>query len=111
MKTVGPSEKNPISRKERQKIISTFMLKHTVFGMPDTKEKSDSIKSFILDRTDTYSDTDMHTLMNALVNEYQRRKTEYHRQSLIQKDFILDKIQALREEDKRKGSGSYFGRS
>lgn len=111
MKKVDSSEKNPISRKERQKIISTFMLKHTIFGMPDTKEKSDAIKSFILDRTDTYSDADMHTLVNALVNEYQRRKTEYHRQSLIQKDFILDKIQALREEDKRKGSGSYFGRT
>ena len=86
------------------------MTKNPIFGISDTdtKEQSAAIKKFILDHTDTYSDTDMHTLMNALVDEYQRRKSEYHKQSLIQKDSILDKIQMLREEDKTKKNGLYL---
>lgn len=109
-KKLNSSENNPILRKERRKIVSMFMTKNPIFGISDTdtKEQSAAIKKFILDHTDTYSDTDMYTLMNALVDEYQRRKSEYHKQSLIQKDSILDKIQMLREEDKTKKNGLYL---
>lgn len=108
MKKNNLSAQKILSREERQKILSIFMMKHTIFGQFDDKNHADVIKNFILDHTDEYTEADMSTLINTLVNEYQRRKAEYHRQSLIQKDFILAKIKELREEDQRKGNSSYF---
>jgi len=40
--------------------------------------------------------------MQDCFDEYQKRKTEYQEKSLIDKDFILDKIEELRCEDKKK---------
>jgi SpoVK/Ycf46/Vps4 family AAA+-type ATPase len=106
--TSNPTKKKVLPREERQKMVSTFMLKYQIFGVLDTKEKADIIKNCILDSTKRFSEADMGVLFNMLLDAYQNRKTEYHRKSLIQKDFIMDKIQELRTEEKRKGNSSYL---
>lgn len=98
----NPSKKALLSPEERQKMISTFMLRYMVFGILENKEKANEIKSCILNHTDGYTEEDMTTLMNTFISEYQKKKSDYHRQSLIQKDFVMDKIQQLRSEERRK---------
>lgn len=101
-KDANLSKKDVVSREERQKIVSAFMSRRMVFGSLENKEKAHEIRNHILDQTDTYTEEDMTALMNLLFSEYQRKKSDYHRQSLIQKDFVMDKIQQLRSEERRK---------
>ncbi len=109
-----PSNKNPLNDHDKKKLINSLItqstMKNLIFGELDTKKK-DALLSYIIEHSDGYSEDDFRQIFKLCAEEYQRRNISYHRQFLIQKDFILDKIQALREEDRRKGRGSYFNRS
>lgn len=88
---------------DRQKILNSLIMKNMVFGELSNEKKHELI-THILENTDRYTEFDLQKLIELCVNEYQKRKSDYHKQSLIQKDFIMDKIQELRSEEKRKGN-------
>lgn len=91
------------------KLIDSFTMKSLIFWAL-TKDKKDQLLSFILDRTEHFTENELTTLINECFDEYTRRKANYHRQSLIGKEFILEKIQELKEELARKWSRNYFNK-
>jgi hypothetical protein len=50
----------------------------------------------------------LNEIISLCVDEYQKRESDYHKASLVNKEFIFEKIQELRDEDKSKGNKMYF---
>ena len=62
----------------------------------------------MLNNTKWYAESDINQFFVLCAEEYQRRNISYHRQFLIQENFVLGKIDELRAEDRKKWKPVYF---
>lgn len=67
----------------------------------DAKKRA-ALLQYMLDYTEGFTESELNQLIQLCVDEYQKRKFNYHKQSLIQKDFVLAKIQQMNDEEKVK---------
>ncbi len=100
-----------LSPKERKKVISPLVSKYTMknllFGQLFNHKKEELIQ-YIVENTEWYTEDNLKTVIQLCVEEYKHRKSNYHKKNLIQKDFILAKINELKSEDRSKGKRAYF---
>ena len=90
---------------KRNKIIS-FLARHTmkqelIFGELKDSKKIDLIQ-YIMEITSTYTEDKFNILLKMCVDEYSQKKAGYHKTSLISKEFVLEKINELKSEDRIK---------
>lgn len=78
-----------------------------IFGDLEGKKKND-LSKYILETTETYTEIEFNKFLKMCADEYPRKKASYHKQYLIQKEFVLQKIEELKSEDKIKGKRLYF---
>ena len=99
---------SPIKRKKllREK-INTYTVKRLIFGAMDPQKKEDLLK-YLLRRTRKSTEDQIVNLFESFDKEYQKNKSNYHRNFLIKETFVLEQIEALRDEDRRKGKKLYF---
>jgi len=103
--------KSPLELPQRKKILSTLIDQYTMKDLIFWEligDKKSKLLDYILEHTNLFTGSELTTLMQDCFDEYQKRKTEYQEKSLIDKDFILDKIEELRCEDKKKWKSLYF---
>ncbi len=101
----------PLSLQDRKKLLYLFVAEYTQKELSVTKifgSKKEELLKYILAHTEGYTTDTFSALIKICVDEYQRKKSDYHKNHLIQKEFILEKINELRMEDRSKGKGAYF---
>jgi len=106
------SEKRKVlSLADRHKILNALITKYTmkdlIFGEV-TPQKKDGLLQCMLNNTKWYAESDINQFFVLCAEEYQRRNISYHRQFLIQENFVLGKIDELRAEDRKKWKPVYF---
>lgn len=98
---------------DRQKILNILIAKYTmkylIFGEL-TPQKKDDLLQCMLKNTKWYTESEINQFFVSCAEEYQRRNISYHRQFLIQEDFVLGKIDELKAEDRKKWKPVYFNR-
>lgn len=109
--SISSEKRKVLSLADRQKILNALITKYTmkdlIFGEV-TPQKKDDLLQCMLKNTKWYTESDINQCFVLFAEEYQRRNISYHRQFLIQEDFVLDIIAELRQEDKIKWKGAYF---
>ncbi len=103
--------KSPLELSQRKKILKTFIDQYTMKSLVFwelTGDKKSTLLDYILKRTNFFTESELTTLMQDCFDEYQRRKSDYQEKNLINKDFILDKIEELRYEEKIKWKSPYL---
>jgi len=100
-----------LSLNERKKAINKSLIqngfKDPIFGELEGQKKINLLQ-YMLEATEWYAESDIKQIFPLALEKYQKRKTSYHKQALIQNDFILEKIGELRDEDKMKGKPLYL---
>jgi len=88
-------------------LVNKYTMQHLIFGELDAEKKWKLLEYMFRYTKDTTA-SEIQQLFELCNKAYKKNISNYHEKFFIKADFVLEKIQELKSEDRQKGKGSLY---